>query len=310
MSFTVNLANTRGMCSGVDRAIRVVNIILEKHKNEKVYVYHEVVHNKHVVSDLAKKGAIFVEHLSDIPNNSVVIFSAHGVGLSTIEKAKSKNLTVIDATCPLVKRIHRKMNQAAQLGQEAIVIGHKGHQEVIGTVGQYDGDKSLVHVVLTEDDVKNLEVKTDNLTFATQTTLSVDETVKTVTALKKRFPNIDGPKTDDTCFATQLRQNAIKELSAVSDIIIVAGSANSSNSNRLREVAESCGIKAYLVDDASNIELAWLENVKSVGVSAGASVPEYVVEEILAFLKENGATDINLVGKEDPARAFPLPEGC
>ena len=309
MSFKIYLAKTRGMCAGVDRAIRVVNLALERYGALKVWVLHEVVHNHHVVQELKNKGAIFVESLSEIPDGSVVIFSAHGVGIATFEEAKARKLTVIDATCPLVSRIHRKMNRAGIEGKDAVVIGHAGHQEVTGTIGQYMGDPKKVHVVLTPEDVAALELSGDKAIFATQTTLSVDETAKTVAALKERFPQIEGPKTDDTCFATQHRQGAVKNLAEICDVVLVAGSKNSSNSNRLREVAASCGAKAYLVEDHTELQPQWFEGIKAVGLTAGASVPEYVVDGILAFLKEKGHCDVEEVGESPVKRTFALPSG-
>lgn len=303
------LARTRGMCAGVARAIAVVERALDKFGAKRVYVLHEVVHNRHVVEDLRGRGAKFVESLSEIPEGSVVIFSAHGVGLETVKEANARGFTVIDATCPLVARIHRKMNAAGEAGKAAVVIGHAGHQEVTGTIGQYTGSPSLVHVVLTPQDVEQLSINEKNIIFATQTTLSVDETAATVAALKVKFPQIEGPRRDDTCYATQLRQRAIKELSALCDVILVAGSPNSSNSNRLREVAESGGKKAYLIDDASYIDLKWLEGAEKIGLSAGASAPEYVVDGIIAFLKEHGVTELKLVGEENRHAVFPLPKG-
>ncbi len=309
MPFKVYLANTRGMCAGVERAIKTVNLALDKYGPERVYVLHEVVHNHHVVSDLQRKGAHFVENLDEVPAGSVLIFSAHGVGLATVQQAQERGFTIIDATCPLVKRIHYKLNKAGAQGKDAVVIGHQGHQEVGGTIGQYTGDLSHVHVILTPEDVERLELKSAQAVFATQTTLSVDETAKTVAALKARFPFIEGPLRDDTCFATQHRQSAIKELAAVCDLILVAGSANSSNSNRLREVAEKAGCRAYLVEDSSKIDPAWLKNVQAVGVSAGASVPEYVVEDLMAYLKSHGMTSQEGIGEQGTTKSFALPAG-
>lgn len=309
MSFAIYLANTRGMCAGVRRAIEVVSQALAKYGRDRVYVLHEVVHNKHVVSELREKGAHFVEQLSDIPDDRIVIFSAHGVPLSVIEQAARRGLQVIDATCPLVKRIHRKMQRAARCGQEAVVIGHRGHQEVIGTIGQYPGDPQLVHVVENAADVARLQVRTDRLVFATQTTLSVDEAALTVAALRARFPGIEGPQRDDTCFATQLRQNAIKDLAAHCDLILVVGSKNSSNSNRLAEVARHAGCEAHLIDDHTHLDPAWLEGRCHVGISAGASAPEHVVTELIAFLQSiGGSRDIIGIGETERNMTFPLPE--
>ncbi len=307
-SFKIYLANIRGMCAGVERAIKVVNLTLDKYKDRDVYVLHEVVHNTHVVKELEKKGAHFVESLDDVPENSVLIFSAHGVGIQTYEKAKDKGLYVIDATCPLVKRVHFKVNKASKENKKAIVIGHDGHQEVKGTVGQYDGPLENVRVILTKEDVDNLDFKDEDLVFATQTTLSIDETSITVKALKEKYPSIEGPLKDDTCYATQHRQNAIKELAKISDVVIVAGSKNSSNSNRLREVAENEGALAYLVDDYKDIDKSWFYNVESVGISAGASVPEYIVEDIIKYLLTLTDTEVIPVGDKPIDRTFPLPD--
>ncbi|MCR5537494.1 MAG: 4-hydroxy-3-methylbut-2-enyl diphosphate reductase [Succinivibrio sp.] len=309
MSFEVILANLRGMCQGVSRAIATVEHAIRLYGPERVWVLHEVVHNKHVVADLAARGAHFVESLEEVPDGSVLIFSAHGVSIETEEEARRRGFTVIDATCPVVAHIHRKLNQAGLEGLEAVVIGHNGHQEVLGTIGQYRGDKSHVHVVLTPEDVDRLQLDGAQAIFATQTTLSVDETAKTVARLKERFPEIRGPKRDDTCTATQDRQNAIRELAQCCDLIVIAGSANSSNSNRLREVAESAGVRAYLVDDYSMLDDSWFEGVSAVGISAGASAPEYVVEGIVDYLKAHGAVSVSTIGREHKTHAFPLPHG-
>lgn len=309
MAFQIYLANTRGMCAGVNRAIDVVRLALEKYGKDMVYVLHEVVHNRHVVEDLRQGGAHFVESLDDIPDGKIVIFSAHGVSQAVIQRSDARGFRVIDATCPLVKRIHHKMQKASKSGQECIVIGHRGHQEVIGTIGQYTGDPQLVHVVENEDDVMKLKVRTDRLMFATQTTLSVDETAKTVAALRGRFAGIEGPKKDDTCFATQLRQNAIKDLARRCDLVLVIGSKNSSNSNRLAEVARHEGCDAYLIDDESYLDKAWLEGRESIGISAGASAPEHIVQDLIACLKGLGGRDeVICVGDEERDIVFPLPE--
>lgn len=310
MSFKILLAQTRGFCAGVERAIEVVNKALEKFGAHKVYVLHEVVHNKHVVAELAARGAHFVESLDVIPEpeDKVLIFSAHGVGLETFRKAQALKLHIIDATCPLVSRIHHKMAKAALEHKEVVIIGHEGHQEVLGTVGQYEGPSELVHIILTAEDVEKLELKTANAVFATQTTLSIDETAKTVAALKQKFPFIEGPRNDDTCFATQHRQAAVKELAQLCDLVLVAGSANSSNSRRLSEVAEKEGTRSYLIDDYTSITPEMLEGVSTVGITAGASVPEYIVEGIIDHLKTQGAISIEPVGPVPKHRQFPLPD--
>ncbi len=306
MAFETVLARVRGMCRGVDRAIRVVEVALERH-GDKVYVLHEVVHNRHVVEDLKKGGAHFVDSLDEVPEGSVLIFSAHGVGLETEKKARERGFKVIDATCPVVSHIHKKMNLAGEAGKDAVVIGHPGHQEVIGTIGQYKGEAARVHVILTPEDARNLSIDGDNAIFATQTTLSVDETAQTVAALREKYPRIMGPRRDDTCAATQDRQEAVRELARLCDIVIIAGSANSSNSNRLREVAEKEGTKAYLVDDSAGIDPVWLSGVSKVGVSAGASAPEYVITDILDFLEKQGSKDTLDLSGDVKDHPFPLP---
>ena len=307
MSFKILLARERGMCAGVDRAIRTVTTALSLYGKDRVYVLHEVVHNRHVVEGLRQDGAVFVEKISEVPDGAVLIFSAHGVGEATEDEAKSRGLKIIDATCPVVTAIHRKVAKASVQGAEVVVIGHRGHQEVEGTIGRYAGDPDLVHVVLTPEDVNNLTLQTDNAVFATQTTLSIDETAKSVAALRERFPTIRGPKRDDTCNATQLRQNAVRELARQCDLVLIAGSKNSSNSNRLREVAEHEGVKALLIDDESEIRLEDLGGVKVLGLSAGASAPEDVVRGIIAFLKKHGGTGPEESGSATPERQFPLP---
>ena len=243
-----------------------------------------------------------------VPNGSVIIFSAHGVGQDTFFKAEQKQLQIIDATCPVVTGIHIKMNRASKEQKDAVVIGHKGHQEVLGTVGQYLGDPKKFHVIITKEDVDALAIDGNNSFFATQTTLSVDETAQVIKELRAKYPNIQGPKEDDTCRATQVRQDAIKQLAKISDVVLIEGSKNSSNSNRLKEVADANGAKAYLVDDSGDIDLKWLSDVSKVGVSAGASAPEYIVKEIIEFLQKNGATDIVEVGSDLKEKSFPLPK--
>ena len=313
MAFKILLANTRGFCAGVERAIGVVERALEKFGAQKVYVLHEVVHNKHVVADLVARGAHLVEELSEIPQpqDKVVIFSAHGVGLKTIEQAQSLGLTIIDATCPLVKRIHHKVVRAAKDNLDVVIIGHDGHREVLGSVGQYDGPAAKVHVILTPEDVAQLKlpVGAHQAMFATQTTLSIDETAKTVAALKAKFPLIEGPKNDDTCFATQHRQAAVKLLAQNCELVLIAGSQNSSNSRRLCEVAQQYGATSYLIDDASAINDDMLRGVSAVGVSAGASVPEYIVQDILKVLQAKGATTIEPVGEVQRHITFAWPDG-
>ena len=308
MSFSVKIAKSRGMCAGVERAIQTVKNAILKFPDQDIFVLHEVVHNKHVVDDLRSIGAHFVDSLEEVPDNSVLIFSAHGVGISTFEAAKARKLTIIDATCPVVSVSHKKMNKAGLKGMDAVVIGHKGHQEVVGTIGQYTGDQSKVHVIIKADDVESLDIDAENSMFATQTTLSIDETRLTVEALKRKYPNIQGPREDDTCRATQVRQNAVKELARECELVLIAGSANSSNSNRLKEVALNEGAFAYLIDDSSQIEISWFNNITTVGLSSGASAPQYVVDEIVEYLKQNGASSVEEVGSDLKEKSFPLPQ--
>ncbi|MGN0908177.1 MAG: 4-hydroxy-3-methylbut-2-enyl diphosphate reductase [Succinivibrio sp.] len=308
MGFRILLARERGMCAGVDRAIRTVRSALKLYGAGRVYVLHEVVHNRHVVDELRRDGAAFVESLSEVPDGAVLIFSAHGVGKATEDEARARPLLVIDATCPVVTAIHRKVARAAAEGAEMVVIGHRGHQEVEGTIGRYTGDPSKIHVILAPGDVQALDLH-GSCAFATQTTLSVDETARTVAALRERFPDIRGPRRDDTCNATQLRQNAVRELASHCDLVYIAGSKNSSNSNRLREVAERAGVRALLIDDESEIRLGDLDSASTVGLSAGASAPEYVVEGIVAFLRAHGGADPEEIGGATAERHFPLPKG-
>ena len=284
----IYLANPRGFCAGVDRAIDIVDLSLKKY-GAPIYVRHEIVHSRHVVNSLRHKGAVFVEELNEVPEGSVVIFSAHGVAKSVWEEAQSRRLHVIDATCPLVIKVHNEVNRDYTQGYELILIGHAGHPEVIGTLGQIP-DK--FHLVSSVKDVESLHVeKTQNLSYVTQTTLSVDECRDIVEALHRRFPNIKGPHQEDICYATQNRQNAVKSLSKLVDVILVIGSPNSSNSNRLRELGEHCGIPSYLIDAASDINPDWLKDAKSVGLSAGASAPEVLVTEVVAYLKRLGSSE-------------------
>ncbi|MFM1700890.1 4-hydroxy-3-methylbut-2-enyl diphosphate reductase [Aeromonas salmonicida] len=282
------LANPRGFCAGVDRAISIVESALEKF-GAPIYVRHEVVHNRYVVNKLKEAGAVFVEELDEVPDDSIVIFSAHGVAKTVREMAKSRALKVFDATCPLVTKVHMEVHRASRKGSEAVLIGHAGHPEVIGTMGQYENREGGMYLVETPDDVASLKVKNpDDLCFVTQTTLSVDETSDVIDALRKQFPKIQGPRKDDICYATQNRQDAVREMAGLVDVMLVVGSRNSSNSNRLRELAEKVGSKAYLIDDASMIETGWLEGVKAIGVTAGASAPDVLVQNVIARLRELG----------------------
>jgi 4-hydroxy-3-methylbut-2-en-1-yl diphosphate reductase len=302
----VFLATPRGFCAGVDRAIAIVERALEKF-GAPIYVRHEVVHNKFVVDDLKAKGAIFIEDLNDVPAGATLIYSAHGVPQSVRREAESRGLQVFDATCPLVTKVHVEVKKMREAGQEIIMIGHKGHPEVEGTMGQTEGGMYLVE---DEADVAALQVMTpDNLAYVTQTTLSVDDAARVVLALKARFPNIRGPKKDDICYATQNRQDAVKKLAADCDLVIVVGSPNSSNSNRLREVAHNMGIEAYMVDNATQINPAWLTGKTRVGITAGASAPEVLVAGVIHRLRELGTTEaVALEGIEENVN-FSLPKG-
>jgi 4-hydroxy-3-methylbut-2-enyl diphosphate reductase len=285
----IYLANPRGFCAGVDRAIDIVDLSLKKY-GAPIYVRHEIVHSRHVVNSLRHKGAVFVEELNEVPEGSVVIFSAHGVAKSVWDEANRRRLHVIDATCPLVIKVHNEVNRDYTQGYDLILIGHAGHPEVIGTLGQVP-DK--FHLVSSVEDVQRLQVhNTTNLSYVTQTTLSVDECRDIVGALHRRFPHIKGPHQEDICYATQNRQNAVKELSKLVDVILVIGSPNSSNSNRLRELGEHCGISSYLIDSAADINPEWVKNAKAIGITAGASAPEVLVEEVVAYLKTYGSGDV------------------
>ncbi len=289
------LANPRGFCAGVDRAIGIVERALELF-GAPVYVRHEVVHNKYVVDGLRKKGAIFVDELHQVPDGAIVIFSAHGVAKSVRNEAARRGLRVFDAICPLVTKVHMEVGHYQKEGRECILIGHAGHPEVEGTLGQYhrrDG-KGGMYLVESVDDVTNLQVKNPEfLSFVTQTTLSMDDTAEIIDALRRRFPSIVGPKKEDICYATQNRQDAVKKLVKECDIILVVGSQTSSNSTRLKEIAEKQGISAYLIDSADEIQREWLNGKRRVGVTAGASAPEVLVEQVVARLKEWGGHAIS-----------------
>jgi 4-hydroxy-3-methylbut-2-enyl diphosphate reductase len=289
MKMQIKLANPRGFCAGVDRAIEIVNRALEVF-GPPIYVRHEVVHNKFVVDDLRNRGAVFVEELHQVPDDGVVIFSAHGVSKAVQEEAGRRGLRVFDATCPLVTKVHMEVSRYAKTGTEAILIGHEGHPEVEGTMGQYDTRQGgAIYLVEDEADVAALGVRNaDKLAFVTQTTLSVDDTARVIDALRARFPAIQGPRKDDICYATQNRQDAVKQLASDAQVVLVVGSPNSSNSNRLRELAERMGARAYLIDNAGQIERAWLEGVAVVGLTAGASAPEVLIQDVIARLREWG----------------------
>ena len=306
MTPTILLANPRGFCAGVDRAIAIVERALEKF-GAPIYVRHEVVHNTFVVNDLKAKGAIFVEELAEVPTGSTVIFSAHGVSQAVRAEADARGLNVFDATCPLVTKVHVEVSKMRDKGLEIIMIGHKGHPEVEGTLGQADGGMYLVE---TPEDVAGLQVaNTDKLAYVTQTTLSVDDAARVVAALRKRFPGISGPKKDDICYATQNRQDAVKALAPQCDVVIVVGSPTSSNSNRLREVAENLDVPAYMVDNANEIQPDWVTGKNRVGLTAGASAPEVLVRAVVERLNQLGISSVsNLDGAVEKV-AFALPKG-
>ena len=290
----IKLANPRGFCAGVDRAIDIVNRALDVF-GAPIYVRHEVVHNKFVVNSLRERGAIFVDELDQVPNDALVIFSAHGVSKAVQDEAKQRGLKVFDATCPLVTKVHMEVLRFSRQGQECVLIGHHGHPEVEGTMGQYDhssgGDMYLVE---HENDVVTLAANVrnpDKLAYVTQTTLSVDDTSRVINALREVFPNIAGPKKDDICYATQNRQDAVRQLALECDIVLVVGSVNSSNSNRLRELAERCGAEAYLVNDDKELHDDWFRQKRTIGVTAGASAPEVLVQGVVNRLKQMGAQE-------------------
>lgn len=306
-SLNILLANPRGFCAGVDRAISIVERALELF-SPPIYVRHEVVHNRYVVQNLKDRGAVFVEELDQVPDNNIVIFSAHGVSQAVRQEAKARGLRVFDATCPLVAKVHLQVTRASRKGIECILIGHEGHPEVEGTMGQYDNPNGGVYLIESPADVEALEVRDpNNLCFVTQTTLSVDDTLDIIVALQKRFPSIEGPRKDDICYATQNRQDAVRNLSADVDLLIVVGSKNSSNSNRLRELALKTGTQSYLVDTADDVESSWFDNVTRVAVTAGASAPEVLVQQVvqaIATLAPSVVTEVE-GRKEDTVFAVP-----
>ena len=302
----VLLAKPRGFCAGVDRAIEIVERALQIH-GAPIYVRHEVVHNKFVVGDLRAKGAVFVEDLSEVPAGSTLIFSAHGVSQEVRRKAAARGLMIFDATCPLVTKVHVEVAKMRASGREIVMIGHQGHPEVEGTMGQSQGGMYLVE---TPAEVEFLEVADErNLAFVTQTTLSVDDAGEIVDALKKRFPGIVGPKKDDICYATQNRQDAVKALAQQCEVVIVVGSPNSSNSNRLREVAANQGVPAYMIDNARELKAEWVAGKARIGLTAGASAPEVLVQEVVARLREFGAREVSELDGITERVTFPLPKG-
>ena len=301
----VLLANPRGFCAGVDRAIEIVERALERY-GAPIYVRHEVVHNKFVVDDLKAKGAIFIEDLSEVPAGSTLVFSAHGVSQAVRAEADQRGFTVFDATCPLVTKVHAEVASMAAKGLEIIMIGHAGHPEVEGTMGQAT---SGMYLVESELDVAKLRVRDENkLAYVTQTTLSVDDASKVVAALQARFPAIRGPKRGDICYATQNRQDAVKFMVPQCDLVIVVGSPTSSNSNRLREVADKLDVEAYMIDNANELKAEWLQGKRSIGISAGASAPEVLVEAVIARLKQLGAKQVRELEGSPEAIVFPVPK--
>lgn len=307
--FTIRLANPRGFCAGVDRAIAIVERALDQF-GAPIYVRHEVVHNKHVVETLTQRGAVFVEEIDEIPAGSTCIFSAHGVSKAVEKAAEDKGLHVFDATCPLVTKVHMEVAKAAKGNLDVILIGHEGHPEVEGTLGQMPSDASSRALLIeSPEDVDALTgVDPDRLQFVTQTTLSVDDTEEVISALRKRFPKINGPRKDDICYATQNRQDAVKALAKESELILVVGSKNSSNSNRLRELAERLGTRAFLIDRADEVEKDWLRGVKKVGVTSGASAPEVLVQAVIQRLEEAGGQFQGEIKVAEETVEFSLPK--
>jgi len=308
MTKEIKLANPRGFCAGVDRAIDIVNKALDIY-GAPVYVKHEVVHNKVVVNNLKEKGAIFVEEINEIPDDSLVIFSAHGVSSEVEEATKSRNLNYFDATCPLVTKVHMEVKKHANANRDIILIGHEGHPEVEGTMGRHvNTENSTIYLVQDEEDARSIKIKNKtNLSLVTQTTLSVDETISIIDILKRRFPNINVPKKDDICYATQNRQDAVKQLALESDYIIVVGSKNSSNSNRLKELAEKCGCKSVLIDEFSDLNLEELSSYSNISITAGASAPETRVIEIAKSLEAHIGAKIMEHGEDKENIFFKLP---
>ncbi len=301
------LANPRGFCAGVDRAIEIVERALDQF-GSPIYVRHEVVHNRYVVDSLKQKGAVFVDELDQVPDGGHVIFSAHGVSRAVQDEARRRGLKVFDATCPLVTKVHMQVSRYSDKGIETILIGHKGHPEVEGTMGQYAAcENGGIYLVESVEDVMALEVRDpENLRFVTQTTLSMDDTARVIDALRKRFPRIQGPRKNDICYATQNRQDAVKKLTETCDLILVVGSRNSSNSNRLREIAENYRLDGYLIDSAGDIQDNWLDGKASIGVTAGASAPEKLVQEVVDYLRSKGAQRVESLGFSEDV-TFQLP---
>ena len=303
------LANPRGFCAGVDRAIEIVERALEIF-GAPIYVRHEVVHNRFVVESLKARGAIFVDELSEIPDDNTVIFSAHGVSQAVRKEAQQRDLQIFDATCPLVTKVHLEVARYSRDGHEVILIGHPGHPEVVGTMGQYAQKQGIggIYLVATPEDVTQLEIKNpEKLAFVTQTTLSMDDTARVIDALRARFPQIQGPRKNDICYATQNRQDAVKELASRCELVLVVGSPNSSNSNRLREIAKKLKTPAYLIDGAEDIQPQWLKGVTHIGVTAGASAPEILVENVIKHLEQAGVSNVSSITGHEENVVFSLP---
>lgn len=303
------LANPRGFCAGVDRAISIVERALEIY-GAPIYVRHEVVHNRYVVDSLRARGAVFIEEISEVPDGSILIFSAHGVSQAVRAEAKARDLTMLfDATCPLVTKVHMEVARASRKGTEAILIGHAGHPEVEGTMGQYSNPVGGMYLVESPEDVWQLQVKNENnLCFMTQTTLSVDDTSEVIDALRQRFPKIIGPRKDDICYATTNRQEAVRNLAGDADVVLVVGSKNSSNSNRLAELAQRVGKPAYLIDSAADIQEQWLKNAVNIGVTAGASAPDVLVQDVISRLKALGGKDVQEISGREENIVFEVPK--
>lgn len=304
----IKLANPRGFCAGVDRAITIVDRALELFE-PPIYVRHEVVHNKYVVNSLRERGAVFVDELHEVPDDCIVIFSAHGVSQKVRQEASSRGLKVFDATCPLVTKVHLEVSRASKRGTECILIGHQGHPEVEGTMGQYDNPEGGIYLVESAADVATLQVKDEaNLYYCSQTTLSVDDTADVIDALRARFPKIQGPRKDDICYATQNRQDAVRELATDCDLLLVVGAKNSSNSNRLRELSEKMGTQAYLIDDAEALQEDWLKSASKVGVTAGASAPEILVQGVIEKIKSLSSASVTEVAGREENIQFAVPK--
>ena len=308
MSKEIVLANPRGFCAGVDRAIDIVEKSLEKF-DRPVFVRHQVVHNKKVVADLEKKGVKFVKEIEEIPDNAVAIFSAHGVSKSVEDEAKDRNFMYFDATCPLVTKVHLEVQRHARKGRDIILIGHKGHPEVIGTLGRHPRDSDTkIYLIENHRDIEALEIRSKEIAYVTQTTLSVDDTQDLIQSLKEKFPTIIGPSADDICYATQNRQDAVKQLSLECEIVLVIGSSTSSNSNRLKELAEKCGTKSFLIDGKADIDIEAIKNASSVGITAGASAPEEIVQDVISFLYPLGYQSVRNLSENNETMTFKLPK--